>query len=764
MIMTRIYTYEREGRNFRRSGALISGARRMVSPLWNARGILSRTHGTLPSGIPFSWLWRVGRFHAARASRPLRGTDQRSRENKRKSRRTRMRPPVVKGKIFPMAIMMEIVPWQETRRERCSALLDFGSGADGCLHQTRIRAQPSRSDGATVRRPPRPETILCPRTVLLKEAARWRGARRCQRPVSCGLGGGADEPSLRSRCLFLKSDSEDPSTVGTRAPQRRLDPPWCSKFWVLSGTGAAGRPRGEDSLSCIGRDERRVSAPLALQLNAGKNGAGAGVQSKRMAAWFLTLDLSWVRPCLSSRRHRVAPRCKVLDGFTLAAPVMRSAHPLPSLIASLHESLEVKRLVPLEHVVDGTTDLGREDTHGFAFPVLALEAQLQALAVRVAPEEERGGFGEGPLEVLVAHLGVAAALRLAIGGPVPLDQAGVGEEVLDPGKAVDGADLVDQRQCQDSADTRDRLQQVECRGVVDLDLLGQEDLQLAEGLLEGIHHGHVDGDGHLDVLVVAEVLEEVVAVRRAVDALADRLEVVLSVGVLDMTEDLGPFAGEEQAPAQQVAGGAHLARVDVGDGEVTAAQEHGELVGVEAVVLGFPAVDRLHIVGVAEDEGDVLVGAQVGDPVPAEEAFDADDQAVAVRLDQLEKAVGITGDVPVDLLLAARLIKDAHVHIARVQVDSAVILMGFCVESHRSLLSGRVSGYPLAYRVGKPGWKGPPISIQAHSRDATAVSIVCGGRRFGSFAERQQPAEGAPLMRMPFCDLHLCCMAAIVPK
>ncbi len=36
-------------------------------------------------------------------------------------------------------------------------------------------------------------------------------------------------------------------------------------------------------------------------------------------------------------------------------------------------------------------------------------------------------------------------------------------------------------------------------------------------------------------------------------------------------------------------------------------------------------------------------------------------------------------------------------------------------------------------------------------RDATAVSIVRSGRKVGSFAERQQLAEGAPLMRKPFC-------------
>ena len=38
---------------------------------------------------------------------------------------------------------------------------------------------------------------------------------------------------------------------------------------------------------------------------------------------------------------------------------------------------------------------------------------------------------------------------------------------------------------------------------------------------------------------------------------------------------------------------------------------------------------------------------------------------------------------------------------------------------------------------------------KAHAGDATGVSIVRSGRRSGSFGERQQLAEGAPLMRMP---------------
>ena len=63
--------------------------------------------------------------------------------------------------------------------------------------------------------------------------------------------------------------------------------------------------------------------------------------------------------------------------------------------------------------------------------------------------------------------------------------------------------------------------------------------------------------------------------------------------------------------------------------------------GVDLVVLGLAAVDRLHVEGVAEDEGDVLTGAEIGEPIPAEDALDADDQVVPKRRDGSEEGVGL---------------------------------------------------------------------------------------------------------------------------
>ena len=55
--------------------------------------------------------------------------------------------------------------------------------------------------------------------------------------------------------------------------------------------------------------------------------------------------------------------------------------------------------------------------------------------------------------------------------------------------------------------------------------------------------------------------------------------------------------------------------------------EVGQAGGIDAVVLGLAAVDGLHVVGVADQEGELLLGAEVGEPVPGEHALDADHQA-----------------------------------------------------------------------------------------------------------------------------------------
>ncbi len=56
-------------------------------------------------------------------------------------------------------------------------------------------------------------------------------------------------------------------------------------------------------------------------------------------------------------------------------------------------------------------------------------------------------------------------------------------------------------------------------------------------------------------------------------------------------------------------------------------------------------MDGLHLQRVSEDEGDALLLAGVGEPVPGEGALAGDDQAVAEGLDGGEEVLGVGGNV-----------------------------------------------------------------------------------------------------------------------
>jgi len=64
---------------------------------------------------------------------------------------------------------------------------------------------------------------------------------------------------------------------------------------------------------------------------------------------------------------------------------------------------------------------------------------------------------------------------------------------------------------------------------------------------------------------------------------------------------------------------------------------------------------------VSEDEGDIVFGAEIGQPIPGEDAFDTDDDIFPKRFDGLEKLFGpglhvpVQDDFPFEVL-------DAEVH------------------------------------------------------------------------------------------------------
>ena len=138
----------------------------------------------------------------------------------------------------------------------------------------------------------------------------------------------------------------------------------------------------------------------------------------------------------------------------------------------------------------------------------------------------------------------------------------------------------------------------------------------------------------------------------------------------------------QDALAQEGAQGALLRRIDVGRRDEVGAQQMRDLFGINPVVLVFAAVNGFEVQGVGQDESQAGFLAGIGQPVPAEHAFGADGQVVAVRRDELEE-VGevIVPDVGVDELAAVP-VHDADVHLAGMEINSAVELGGGGVVFH----------------------------------------------------------------------------------
>jgi len=138
-----------------------------------------------------------------------------------------------------------------------------------------------------------------------------------------------------------------------------------------------------------------------------------------------------------------------------------------------------------------------------------------------------------------------------------------------------------------------------------------------------------------------------------------------------------------EPPAQQIACGPHGGRIHVRLRQHPSAQQHGDLVGINLVVLRLAAVNGLHRQRVAEHERDAFGRADIGQPVPREHALGRHDEIRAVRRDDLEERRRGRRHVAVHEHLARR-VEDADVHGLHVQIDSAVVLVRSVVESHRS--------------------------------------------------------------------------------
>jgi hypothetical protein len=76
-------------------------------------------------------------------------------------------------------------------------------------------------------------------------------------------------------------------------------------------------------------------------------------------------------------------------------------------------------------------------------------------------------------------------------------------------------------------------------------------------------------------------------------------KVILASGVLDMSEEFGPLSHEVVSSPEEISGGTHPGRIDIGLREHSSPEQGGDLMGIDLIVFGFSSVDGFHVEGMA---------------------------------------------------------------------------------------------------------------------------------------------------------------------
>ena len=92
-------------------------------------------------------------------------------------------------------------------------------------------------------------------------------------------------------------------------------------------------------------------------------------------------------------------------------------------------------------------------------------------------------------------------------------------------------------------------------------------------------------------------------------------------------------------------------------------------------------MDRSHVKGVPQREGDLVVFAEIGEPVPGEHALAADDETRAIRCDSVAKRLGVGRQIGFEDGVAS-VIEDVGTHASCVEIDAGVECVGMVVEAH----------------------------------------------------------------------------------
>jgi hypothetical protein len=241
-------------------------------------------------------------------------------------------------------------------------------------------------------------------------------------------------------------------------------------------------------------------------------------------------------------------------------------------------------------------------------------------------------------------------------------------------------DFIQQHQTQNLTDARNGAQLVERIGIVLLGRFENGQFHIAEQAVVVVNEREIDFDALLHRRI-GKPLGDAVAVRLVGNLLANLGQVVLTIGILDVPEQLRALAHQVHPAPEQVTGGAHRCRRDRGLRDHPAAEQHGDFPGVNPVVFRFAAMDGFHRQGMAEDKRQSVLRTQVGEPVPRKEALHGDDNILSIGGNDLQKRLWACLHIAMHQDLTV-VVENTDVHGAGMEVDATVKLVLLGVEAH----------------------------------------------------------------------------------
>jgi hypothetical protein len=193
-------------------------------------------------------------------------------------------------------------------------------------------------------------------------------------------------------------------------------------------------------------------------------------------------------------------------------------------------------------------------------------------------------------------------------------------------------------------------------------------LEVPDEAIIVIDQGQIDCDVFLHRWI-GKALGDPLTLHFGLERLTSGGPIVLAVRLANMGQPLCSLAHQMQTALSQVAGGTHGGRIRIGLRQHAAPQSHGNLLGVETVMLGFAPVDRLHVLGVSQHTRHPFLDAQVGQPIPGKHAFHGHHEILTIRSNGLEKSLGSGWHIPVEHDLTVS-VEDADIHRPGMQVDA----------------------------------------------------------------------------------------------